>query len=80
MLGTTVRVRGLDGELDVKIPVGIASGQKLRLRGRGLPRPKSTERGDLYVVAEIEVPKQVDADERALWEQLAKSSTFHPRG
>jgi curved DNA-binding protein len=80
VLGTTVRVRGLDGELDVKIPPGIANGQKLRLRGRGLPLPKSTERGDLYVVAEIEVPKQVDAAERALWEQLAKSSGFNPRG
>jgi curved DNA-binding protein len=80
VLGTTVRVPGLDGELDVKIPPGTASGQKLRLRGRGLPKPKSTERGDLYVVAEIEVPKQVDAGERALWEQLAKSSSFHPRG
>ena len=80
VLGTTVRVPGLDGELDVKIPPGTASGQKLRLRGRGLPKPKSTERGDLYVVAEIEVPKKVDAGERALWEQLGKSSSFHPRG
>ena len=80
VLGTTVRVRGLDGELDVKIPPGINNGQKLRLRGRGLPRPKSTERGDLYVVAEIEVPRQVDSAERALWEQLAKTSSFHPRG
>jgi curved DNA-binding protein len=80
VLGTTVRVRGLDGELDVRIPAGIANGQKLRLKGRGLPKPKSAERGDLYVVAEIEVPRQVGADERALWEQLAKSSTFHPRG
>jgi curved DNA-binding protein len=80
VLGTTVRVRGLDGELDVRIPPGTANGQKLRLRGRGLPLPKSAERGDLYVVAEIEVPKQVGAGERAAWEQLAKSSTFHPRG
>jgi curved DNA-binding protein len=80
VLGTTVRVPGLDGELDVKIPPGTAGGQKLRLRGRGLPKPKSTERGDLYVVTEIEVPKQVSADDRALWEQLAKSSSFHPRG
>jgi curved DNA-binding protein len=80
VLGTTVRVNGLDGAHDVRIPAGTANGQKLRLRGRGLPKPKSTERGDLYVVAEIEVPKNIDAAERALWEQLAKSSTFHPRG
>ena len=80
VLGATVRVRGLDGDFDVKIPAGMANGQKLRLRGRGLPRPKSEERGDLYVVAEIEIPSQPSAKERALWEQLSRESSFHPRG
>ena len=80
VLGTTVRVGCLDGDLDVKIPPGTNNGQRLRLRGRGLPKPKSTERGDLYVVAEIEIPKQVSATERALWEQIGQSSPFHPRG
>jgi len=80
VLGTTVRVPGLDGELDLKIPPGTNNGQRLRLRGRGLPKPKSTERGDLYVVAEIEVPKQISAEERALWEKLGSTSSFHPRG
>jgi curved DNA-binding protein len=80
VLGTTVRFRGLDGELDVKIPAGTSNGQRLRLRGRGLPKPKSTERGDLYVVAEVELPKQVTPEERQLWEQLGRASSFHPRG
>jgi curved DNA-binding protein len=79
VLGTTVRVRGLDGDLDVKIPAGTNNGRRLRLRGRGLPRPKSNERGDLYVVAELEMPKQVTAAERELWEKLARVSSFHPR-
>jgi curved DNA-binding protein len=80
VLGTTVRVPGLDGEVDLKIPAGTNNGQRLRLRGRGLPKPKSTERGDLYVVAEVELPKQISADERKLWEQLGQTSSFHPRG
>jgi curved DNA-binding protein len=80
VLGTTVRVPGLDGELDLKIPAGTNNGQRLRLRGRGLPKPKSTERGDLYVVTEIEMPRHVSAEERALWEQLGQTSSFHPRG
>jgi curved DNA-binding protein len=80
VLGTTVRFRGLDGELDVKIPAGTSNGQRLRLRGRGLPKPKSTERGDLYVVAEVELPKQLTPEERQLWEQLGRTSSFHPRG
>ena len=79
VLGTTVRVHGLDGELDVKIPAGTNNGQRLRLRGRGLPKPKSTERGDLYVVAEVELPKQITPEEKKLWEQLGRSSSFHPR-
>jgi curved DNA-binding protein len=79
VLGMTVRVRGLDGELDVKIPAGTNNGQRLRLRGRGLPKPKSTERGDLYVVTEVEMPKQITPEEKKLWEQLGRSSSFHPR-
>jgi curved DNA-binding protein len=81
VLGTTVRVHGLDGELDVKIPAGTNHGQRLRVRGRGLPKPKSTERGDLYVVAEIDMPKQITPEQRQLWEQLGQASaSFHPRG
>jgi curved DNA-binding protein len=78
-LGTTVRVRGLDGEIDVKIPAGTTNGRKLRLRGRGLPRPKSTERGDLYIVPEIEMPPHLTPREKELWEQLARESAFRPR-
>ena len=74
-----MRVRGLDGELDVKIPAGTANGQQLRLRGRGLPKPKSEERGDLYVVAEIEIPPSLGAREKELWEELKRTSSFHPR-
>jgi curved DNA-binding protein len=80
VLGTTVRIHGLDGDLDVKIPPGTANGQRLRLRGRGLPRPKSEERGDLYVVADIEMPTQIGSREKELWEQLGRSSSFKPRG
>jgi curved DNA-binding protein len=80
VLGTTVRVPGLDGEVDLKIPPGTNNGQHLRLRGRGLPKPRSTERGDLYVVAEVEFPKQVSPEEKQLWEQLSRASSFHPRG
>lgn len=80
VLGTTVRLHGLDGDLDVKIPPGTANGQRLRLRGRGLPKPKSDERGDLYVVADIQLPPEVSPAEKELWQQLDRASTFKPRG
>jgi curved DNA-binding protein len=48
------------------------------LRGLGLPRADHT-RGDLYATARIRTPTTVSPEERALWEKLARTSTFKPR-
>ena len=57
---------------------GTTAGSQLRLRGLGLPREDQT-RGDLYAMVNIRTPATVSAEERALWEQLARISTFKPR-
>lgn len=77
-LGTLVAVPLLSGSLSIKIPPGTQNGQRLRLKGRGLPGAKS-EPGDLYVVARIQMPKDIGEREKALWEQLAAASHFNPR-
>jgi DnaJ-class molecular chaperone len=41
---------------------------------------RSAQRGDLYVVTSVQVPSQVSAEERELWQQLAGKSAFNPRG
>jgi curved DNA-binding protein len=76
-LGAEVRVPTLDGEVMLQVPEGTRSGQKLRLRGRGLGPPSS--RGDLYAIAHIDVPRELSARERELFEALAKESRFDPR-
>jgi curved DNA-binding protein len=78
VLGATVGVKTLDGSVNVRIPPGTNPGQKLRLRGHGLPRG-GNERGDLYVRLAVKLPGQVTDDERALWEKLAATSTFKAR-
>ncbi len=78
VLGTNVSVPTLDGRVNIKIPPGTQNGQKLRVRGRGLPKRDGTP-GDLIVVLQIEVPAQVSEAERKLWEQLARESRFNPR-
>ncbi|MGE0866706.1 MAG: DnaJ C-terminal domain-containing protein [Vicinamibacterales bacterium] len=71
----------LGGEVDVvtpeaktlrlRVPAGTQTGQRFRLRGHGLPSVgKADERGDLYANVEVEIPKTLSADERALYEQL----------
>jgi curved DNA-binding protein len=76
-LGATVRVETLDGAVDMSIPPGMGSGQKLRIAGKGLGRGAS--RGDQLVRIMIKVPRELSDQEKELWEELAKSSTFNPR-
>jgi curved DNA-binding protein len=78
VLGANIRVPTLDGPVNIKIPPGTQNGQKLRVRGRGLPH-RNAANGDLLVVTRVEVPNQVGEAERKLWEQLAKESRFNPR-
>ena len=70
-LGADVEVPTLEGFRRLKIPAGTQGGQRFRLRGRGLPNAAGG-RGDLYVVAQVRIPKKLSEPERALWEQLAK--------
>ncbi len=78
VLGANISVPTLEARVNIKIPPGTQSGQKLRLRGRGLPA-RAGEFGDLIVAARVEVPAQVPDAERKLWEQLARESKFNPR-
>ncbi|MBL9173443.1 MAG: J domain-containing protein [Verrucomicrobiales bacterium] len=78
-LGATLPVPTLEDPVTIRIPPGANPGQRLRVRGRGLPRGSSGERGDLHVMLAVAFPKELDAAERELWEGLAKKSRFNPR-
>jgi curved DNA-binding protein len=78
-LGATVQVPTLAGPVALKVPSGTRAGQKLRLTGRGLPRPREGA-GDLFAVAQIVVPMALSERERTLFKELADVSTFNPRG
>ena len=75
----TSPVPTLDGTVKLRIPPGSENGQQLRVRGRGLPKGKSGERGDFHAVLTIQTPRQTTAEERALWEKLRAVSRFNPR-
>lgn len=71
VLGHETTVPSLDGKVRMKIPAGTQPGQKFRLKQRGLPKGQAL-RGDLYVVAEVELPKQLSPEQHELWEKLAR--------
>jgi curved DNA-binding protein len=77
-LGAQVDVPTLDGAVRMKVPPGSQSGQKLRLAGKGLPKPGGGA-GDLYAVLTTVVPATLTEKEKALFEQLRDASRFQPR-
>ena len=79
-LGGKVSVPTIDAEAMVSVPPGSSSGQRLRLKGKGLPGRGGGAPGDLYAVLRIVVPKTLSDRERDLFEQLRKESTFQPGG
>ncbi len=78
VLGANISIPTLDGQVNIRIPGGTQSGQKLRVRGRGLPNREGA-RGDLIVALQVAVPTEVNGSERELWERLARDSRFRPR-
>lgn len=75
-LGATVEVPTIDGKIALKIPADSQAGNKLRLRGRGLPGDPP---GDLFVILQVLVPLAKTAEAKSIYEQMAKAMPFNPR-
>ena len=71
ILGGPAEVAALDKTVTLTIPAGTPNGRAIRLRGLGMPKlGQSEERGDLYATIEVQLPTQLSAEEKALFEQL----------
>ena len=76
VLGAEVTVPTLDGAVKMKVPAGTHSGNRLRLRGKGLPIKNG--RGDEYVRLKIDIPARLTEEEQQLYRQLAAISGGRP--
>lgn len=75
-LGASISIPTLGGAVEMKIPAGSQSGNKLRLKGRGLPGKIA---GDQFVTLMIETPKAEKESEKDLYHQMEKEMKFNPR-
>jgi curved DNA-binding protein len=75
-LGATVQTPTLAGPVDLRIPPNARAGQKMRLKGRGLPGPTV---GDQYVVLKIVQPPADTQRAKELYEQMQRELPFNPR-
>jgi curved DNA-binding protein len=75
-LGAKVAVPTLGGTVELTVPAGAQSGQKLRLRGRGLP---GTPNGDQIVSIKLVTPAAGSTQAKAAYERMKKEFNFDPR-
>ncbi|PZU94262.1 MAG: molecular chaperone DnaJ [Leptolyngbya sp.] len=78
VLGGKIDVPTPDGSVTMNLPGGTRSGQTLRLRGKGWPRPKG-DRGDLLIKVVITPPTSLSDTERQLYEKIRDGRTTNPR-
>ncbi len=75
-LGCEASVVTLDSKLEIKIPPNTKGGQKIRLKGKGLPGRTA---GNLYLTVQIMNPEKLTGEEKDLYQALKKVSTYDPR-
>lgn len=78
-LGASIRVPTLEGHAEIKVPAGTSSGQKLRLKGKGVPNLEKKVTGDMYVMISIAPPKNIDHRSRELMEEFEKLNRLELR-
>ena len=69
-LGADIEIPTLEGPESLHIPAGTQSGTRFRLRGKGIPQVNGHGRGDLFVAADVVIPKHLGKEQRKLFEQL----------
>jgi curved DNA-binding protein len=75
-LGATVLVPTLGGQVELRIPRGSRAGQKMRLKGRGLP---GSPPGDQFIVLQVVLPPADSPEARGLYERMRQEMQFDPR-
>ena len=72
-LGCKKKVPTLYGNITLTIPAGSESGDKHRLRGKGVEIINSYGKGNMYIVLDVKTPQKLSREQKKLFEQLAKT-------
>lgn len=76
ILGGSIEVPSIDGiPVKVTIPAGTQTGARFRLKGKGMPRVNSSNRGDLYIHVNIETPVKLKSEQEELIRKFAELET-----
>ncbi|WP_373189118.1 molecular chaperone DnaJ [Halolamina sp.] len=71
--GATVEVPTINGTVDMDVPEGTQSGERFRLRGKGMPRLRGRGEGDLFVSVQVVTPDDLNKEQREALEAFAEA-------
>jgi molecular chaperone DnaJ len=78
-LGGSIEVPTLDGKAArINVPAGAQSGHQFRLRAKGMPIMRSTQRGDMYIEVTVETPTNLTAKQKELLKEFEKAGKTSP--
>ena len=80
-LGGTIEVPTISGKESLKVPAGVQTGTKLRLKGKGVPSLSGHGRGDQYIRIIVEVPTNLNSEQKKKLKEFGDSCTpsIHPK-
>jgi curved DNA-binding protein len=71
VLGGDTTIDTLNGKVKMKVMAGSQNGERIRLKGKGIPAyKKEKEIGDLYVSFQVSIPQNLSPEQVLLFEQL----------
>jgi len=79
-LGAKIDVPALDGTTRLRVPPGTQSGQRFRLRERGVASPRNGQRGDLVVEVRLVLPRLLDERSKELLREFGRINHENVRG
>lgn len=74
VLGCKKEIPTLYGNVTLTIPAGSESGEKHRIKGKGINNESTHRKGDMYIVLKIVTPKKLSKEQRKLLEELSKTN------
>ena len=74
VLGCKKEIPTLYGDVKLNIPAGSQSGDKLRIKDRGVTHINSSVKGDMYIILKVVIPTKLDRNQKKHFEELAKTN------
>lgn len=78
-LGARISVPTMTGSIVVKLPEGTQPGSRIRVHGKGFPRPGANSRGDLVLIIKVEVPRKLSPQAQQILREFEKVHPEFPR-